>query len=182
MDNIQEVIPMEQQLKQNLGTRSVKNLPMSKFPDADLAVRAKGIRRPPYKVDVLLVNPPTPDKAIWIRSQHRVGRRSRENMIWPQMELAQMAAMLMPDYTVEIIDANALRMTWPEFEAKLKELRPRFYLTQVTAPTLDQRYVRRVPGAQPGRDHDGVWHARHTDAARNAGTIPRARFCAARRA
>ncbi len=27
-------------------------------------------------------------------------------------------------------------MSWPEFEAKLKELRPRFYLTQVTAPTL----------------------------------------------
>jgi anaerobic magnesium-protoporphyrin IX monomethyl ester cyclase len=131
-----ELIDQETQLKLNLGTRSVKNLPMAKFPDADLAVRAKGIRRPPYKVDILLVNPPTPDRAIWIRSQHRVGRRSRENMIWPQMELAQMAAMLMPDYTVEIIDANALRMSWPEFETKLKELRPRFYLTQVTAPTL----------------------------------------------
>jgi radical SAM superfamily enzyme YgiQ (UPF0313 family) len=126
----------ETQLKLNLGTRAVKNLPTAKFPDADLAVRAKGIRRPPYKIDILLVNPPTPDRAIWIRSQHRVGRRSRENMIWPQMELAQMAAMLMPDYTVEIIDANALRMSWPEFEARLKELRPRFYLTQVTAPTL----------------------------------------------
>ena len=136
MDNTQEVIPLEQQLKQNLGTRSVKNLPMSKFPDADLAVRAKGVRRPPYKTDVLLVNPPTPDKAIWIRSQHRVGRKSRENMIWPQMELAQMAAMLAPDYSVAIIDANAERMSWPDFEAKLKELRPRFYLTQVTAPTL----------------------------------------------
>jgi anaerobic magnesium-protoporphyrin IX monomethyl ester cyclase len=131
-----ELLDSETQLKLNLGTRSVKALPMAKFPDADLAVRAKGIRRPPYKVDILLVNPPTPDQAIWIRSQHRVGRRSRENMIWPQMELAQMAAMLMPDYTVEIIDANALRMSWPEFEAKLKELRPRFYLTQVTAPTL----------------------------------------------
>jgi len=131
-----EVLEHDTQLKFNLGTRSVKNLPMAKFPDADLAVRAKGIRRPPYKVDILLVNPPTPDKAIWIRSQHRVGRRSRENMIWPQMELAQMAAMLMPDYTVEIIDANALRMSWLDFEARLKELRPRFYLTQVTAPTL----------------------------------------------
>lgn len=131
-----EIIPLEQQLKQNLGTRAVKHLPQAKFPDADLAVRAKGIRRPPYKVDILLVNPPTPDRAIWIRSQHRVGRKSRENMIWPQMELAQMAAMLTPDYTVAIIDANAERMSWAEFEAKLKELRPRFYLTQVTAPTL----------------------------------------------
>ena len=37
--------------------------------------------RPAGSVDVLLVNPPSPDGAIWIRSQHRVGRRSRENMI-----------------------------------------------------------------------------------------------------
>jgi anaerobic magnesium-protoporphyrin IX monomethyl ester cyclase len=135
-DKETEVLDHETQLKLNLGTRAVKNLPQAKFPDADLAVRAKGIRRPPYKVDILLVNPPTPDRAIWIRSQHRVGRRSRENMIWPQMELAQMAAILMPDYKVEIIDANALRMSWQEFETRLKELRPRFYLTQVTAPTL----------------------------------------------
>jgi radical SAM superfamily enzyme YgiQ (UPF0313 family) len=126
----------EEQLKLNLGTRGVRNLPAPKFPNADLAVRAKGIRRPDYKTDIVLVNPPTPDGAVWIRSQHRVGRRSRENMIWPQMELAQMAAMLDKDYTVAIIDANAERMTWPEFEAKLRELRPRFYLTQVTAPTL----------------------------------------------
>jgi radical SAM superfamily enzyme YgiQ (UPF0313 family) len=101
-----------------------------------LAVRARGIRRPPYKVDVLLVNPPTPDGAIWIRSQHRVGRRSRENMIWPQVSLAQLAALLAPDYSVEIVDANALRLGWPEFEKMLREKRPRFYITQVTAPTL----------------------------------------------
>ena len=87
----------DQLLRENLGTRGVRSLPQSKFPDADLAVRAKGIRRPPYKVDVLLVNPPTPDGAIWIRSQHRVGRRSRENMIWPQVSLAQLAALLHPD-------------------------------------------------------------------------------------
>ncbi len=127
---------MGEQLRENLGTRGVRSLPQAKFPDADLAVHAKGIRKPPYQVDVLLVNPPTPDGAIWIRSQHRVGRRSRENMIWPQVSLAQLAALLAPDYTVEIIDANALRMRWGEFEKILREKRPRFYLTQVTAPTL----------------------------------------------
>jgi radical SAM superfamily enzyme YgiQ (UPF0313 family) len=87
-------------------------------------------------VDVLLVNPPAPDGGIWIRSQHRVGRRSRENMIWPQVSLAQMAALLTPDYTVEVVDAIATRMTWPEFERLLEEKRPKYYLTQVTAPTL----------------------------------------------
>ncbi|MCL5999505.1 MAG: radical SAM protein [Chloroflexi bacterium] len=126
----------EQELRQNLGTRSIRPLPQPKFPDADLAVWARGIRRPPHKVDVMLVNPPTPDGAIWIRSQHRVGRRSRENMVWPQVSLAQMAALLHPDYSIEIIDANATRMRWPEFEALLREKRPRYYITQVTAPTL----------------------------------------------
>jgi anaerobic magnesium-protoporphyrin IX monomethyl ester cyclase len=92
--------------------------------------------RPTGTVDILLVNPPTPDGGIWIRSQHRVGRRSRENMIWPQVSLAQMAALLKPEYSVEIIDANALRMGWPEFEKLLEEKRPKYYLTQVTAPTL----------------------------------------------
>ena len=57
-------------------------------------------------------------------------------MIWPQVSLAQMAAMLVPEYTVEIIDANALRMGWAEFEQLLDEKRPKYYLTQVTAPTL----------------------------------------------
>ena len=36
-----------------------------------------------------------------------------------------MAALLMPDYTVEIIDAIAVRMTWPEFEALLRDRRAR---------------------------------------------------------
>jgi len=87
-------------------------------------------------MDVLFVNPPAPDGGIWIRSQHRVGRRSREGMIWPQVSLAQMAALLAPDYSVEIVDAIAERMSWRQFEQLLREKRPRYYVTQVTAPTL----------------------------------------------
>ncbi len=87
-------------------------------------------------LDVLLVNPPSPDGRIWIRSQHRVGRRSRENMIWPQVDLAQLAALLTPRHTVEIVDAIALRMGWTEFESLVRQRHPRYYVTQVTAPTL----------------------------------------------
>jgi radical SAM superfamily enzyme YgiQ (UPF0313 family) len=87
-------------------------------------------------VDVLLVNPPSPDGGIWIRSQHRVGRKSRENMVWPQVSLAQLAALLAMDYTVEIIDAIAERMTWPQFESRLRAKMPKYFLTQVAAPTL----------------------------------------------
>ncbi len=57
-------------------------------------------------------------------------------MIWPQVSLAQMAALLAPDYSVEIVDAIAERMSWPQFETLLREKRPRTYVTQVTAPTL----------------------------------------------
>ncbi|HMN28310.1 MAG TPA: B12-binding domain-containing radical SAM protein [Caldilineaceae bacterium] len=130
-------IELAPDIRDNLGTRRIPALRTSHFPDAGASVQTlTSSTRPQGTVDVLLVNPPTPDGAIWIRSQHRVGRRSRENMIWPQVSLAQMAAILMPEYTVEIIDANALRMGWAEFEKLLEEKRPKYYLTQVTAPTL----------------------------------------------
>lgn len=126
-----------EQLKRNLGTRRVPPLRPSSFPDAGAAVQTlTSSTRPAGSVDVMLVNPPSPDGGIWIRSQHRVGRRSRENMIWPQVSLAQLAALLVPDYTVEVVDCIATRMTWPEFERLLDEKRPKYYLTQVTAPTL----------------------------------------------
>ena len=130
-------VVLDPDVQANLGTRRIPPLRPSEFPDAGAAVQTlTSSTRPAGTVDVLLVNPPTPDGGIWIRSQHRVGRRSRENMIWPQVSLAQMAAILKPEYTVEIIDANALRMGWPEFERLLEEKRPKYYMTQVTAPSL----------------------------------------------
>jgi radical SAM superfamily enzyme YgiQ (UPF0313 family) len=123
--------------RENLGTHRIVKLPPARFPDADAIVRAQAaVRDRAGAVDVLLVNPPSPDGGIWIRSQHRVGRRSRENMIWPQVSLAQLAALLVPDYSVEIIDAIAERLTWPAFEQRVRERQPRYYLSQVTGPTL----------------------------------------------
>lgn len=119
----------------NLGARSLPKIATASYPDAGPAIRAAGHRRE-HQVDVLLVNPPSPDGAIWIRSQHRVGRRSRENMIWPQVSLAQLAAMIHPRFSVEIVDAIATRMDWRQFERWLRERSPRFYVTQVAAPTL----------------------------------------------
>jgi hypothetical protein len=123
-------------IRHNLGSRPVKGLRSPAFPDAGMAVRELTHARPEGAVDVLLVNPPSPDGGIWIRTQHRVGRRGREEMVWPQCSLAQLAAMLEPDYSFEIIDAIAERMTWDEFERRLRAAAPKYYLTQVTAPTL----------------------------------------------
>jgi anaerobic magnesium-protoporphyrin IX monomethyl ester cyclase len=120
----------------NQGARIRQTVPTPVFPNTDDLLQEELAKRPRGAVDILLVNPPAPDGGIWIRSQHRVGRRSREGMIWPQVELAQMAA-LFPDFRVDVIDAIPSHMTWAAFEALLDEKRPRYYITQVTAPTLE---------------------------------------------
>lgn len=125
---------VDDSLQPSAGTRRSK-ISMACYPDAGPAVRASSPHLD-HVVDVLLVNPPSPDGAIWIRSQHRVGRRSRENMIWPQVSLAQLAAMVQPSCSVEIVDAIATGTGWSSFEKLLRDRRPRFYITQVTAPTL----------------------------------------------
>lgn len=123
-------------LRVNLGSRPLAAVRPPRYPDAGAAVRQLIHARPVGAVDVLLVNPPSPDGGIWIRTQHRVGRRSREEMIWPQCSLAEHAAMLKGDYTFEIIDAIAEGMDWKTFDQKVRALAPRYYLTQCTAPTL----------------------------------------------
>jgi radical SAM superfamily enzyme YgiQ (UPF0313 family) len=123
----------------NLGTARIARLRDANFPDADTIVEQGHAVKPrsPDAVDILLVNPPSPDGGIWIRSQHRVGRRSRENMVWPQIELAQMAAILRDTYSVKVIDAIGLRLSWEAFKELLDRYQPKYYLTQVTAPTLE---------------------------------------------
>jgi anaerobic magnesium-protoporphyrin IX monomethyl ester cyclase len=126
-------------LKENLGSRRIPKLRMASFPSADEIVREVILNTPrsAEAVDIMLVNPPTPDGGLWIRTQHRVGRRTRENMVWPQVSLAQMAALLNPPYQVKIIDANAERMDWLEFSQLIEKYQPKYFLTQVTAPTLE---------------------------------------------
>jgi anaerobic magnesium-protoporphyrin IX monomethyl ester cyclase len=123
----------------NMGSRLTPKLRMVDFPNADAIVRngLLNASRSEEAVDIMLVNPPTPDGELWIRTQHRVGRRTRENMVWPQVSLAQMAALLHPVYKVKVVDCNAERMGWPEFTKLLDKYQPKYYLTQMTAPTLE---------------------------------------------
>jgi anaerobic magnesium-protoporphyrin IX monomethyl ester cyclase len=121
----------------NVGTKTRTVVLPITHPNADeIARRSAAARDEKSNVDVMLVNPPTPDGAIWIRSQHRVGRRSRENMIWPQVSLVQLAALLQPTYSVTVVDAVATRMDWKTFEGIVRKERPKYYVTQLTAPTL----------------------------------------------
>ncbi len=124
----------------NRGVKTSQRWSLPHFPRADALLQVLHGEDTAFNMDILLVNPPAPDGGIWIRSQHRVGRRSREGMIWPQVSLAQMAA-LFPDYLVDVIDAIPDRMSWTQFEGLLDEKRPKYYITQVTAPTLQNDMV-----------------------------------------
>jgi anaerobic magnesium-protoporphyrin IX monomethyl ester cyclase len=138
----------------NKGSRLTPKVRLVDFPNADQIVRDGLLvdEKNTDRVDILLVNPPTPDGGLWIRTQHRVGRRTRENMVWPQVSLAQMAALLYPTYKVKIIDANAERMGWEQFSKEIDKARPRYYLTQCTAPTLENDmygcFLAKARGAQ----------------------------------
>src|SRR5512146_3257261 len=123
----------------NLGTARIARLRDANFPDADPMVNAgiASTQRSAEAVDIMLVNPPSPDGGIWIRSQHRVGRRSRENMVWPQVSLAQMAAILRDAYSVKVLDCIGSKIGWAEFTKLLDKYQPKYYLTQMTAPTLE---------------------------------------------
>jgi anaerobic magnesium-protoporphyrin IX monomethyl ester cyclase len=90
----------------NRGERTRTRPGEPRFPLADEAVRVGlGDANAPA-LDILFVNPPAPDRGIWI------------------------------DLAVDVLDAIPFRMGWDEFEAILRERRPRYYVTQVAAPTL----------------------------------------------
>ena len=51
-------------------------------------------------MNILFVNPPSPDGYIYIRDTNRSGRRSRANTIWPQTSLAMLAAVFFPIFAI----------------------------------------------------------------------------------
>ncbi len=52
------------------------------------------------------------------------------------VSLAQLAALRLTDYTVQVIDAIVVGLSWPAFAGRLRGLHPRYYRTQVTGLTL----------------------------------------------
>ncbi|MCX6796615.1 MAG: radical SAM protein, partial [Candidatus Falkowbacteria bacterium] len=78
------------------------------------------------KVDILFINPPSPDRYIYIRDINRSGRRSKEREIWPQTSLAYLAAMVREKYSVGLIDCIAEEMDWVSFKDYLLQRKPRY--------------------------------------------------------
>lgn len=89
------------------------------------------------RLDVLVLNPPSPDGDLFLRDIARVGRRTRDGIIWPQTALAQIGAVMQEaGYTVDVIDAIGLMMSWEDFERYMWKHKPRYMIIHATAPTL----------------------------------------------
>jgi radical SAM superfamily enzyme YgiQ (UPF0313 family) len=85
---------------------------------------------------VLFVNPPSPDGHIYIRDVNRHGRRSNEMMIWPQTNLASLAAMVEKDYETKIYDCIAVNILWDKFEDIIKSEKPDYVVIEIISSTL----------------------------------------------
>jgi len=73
------------------------------------------------KVDVLFVNPPSPDNLIYIRDINRHGRSSWERMIWPQTNLAILASMVNKlGLSADIVDCIAEKISLIRNFSKVK--------------------------------------------------------------
>lgn len=87
-------------------------------------------------LDILFVNPPSPDEDVVIRDINRSGRKTRERMIWPQTNLAYLAAVMKDQYSVDIIDCIASDIKWDEFQNLLEEKNPRYVVGNIISTTL----------------------------------------------
>lgn len=87
-------------------------------------------------VDVLFVNPPSPDGFVYIRDVNRHGRSSWERMIWPQTNLAILAAVAEGvGLSVDIVDCIAEGMDWPSFRRLLQQCSPRYCFSNLISVT-----------------------------------------------
>ncbi len=88
-------------------------------------------------VDILIVNPPSPDGTVYIRDLCRAGRASREGMIWPQTSLAFIAGAVDKDFSVEVVDCIGEKMAWPRFEDLLRTKRPKYLITYLISSIIN---------------------------------------------
>jgi len=88
------------------------------------------------KIDILFVNPPSPDGYIYIRDINRSGRRSKEREIWPQTSLAYLAAMTRDKYSVGLIDCIAEQMDWTAFKSYLQARQPRYVVINIISSII----------------------------------------------
>lgn len=87
--------------------------------------------------EILFVNPPSPDGRTYIRDIDRSGRYSREDTIWPQANLAYLAAVVDSQHSVDLIDCIAERMSWNDFESLVSRKKPKYIVTNAISSIIE---------------------------------------------
>lgn len=127
-------------------------------------------------MNLLFVNPPSPDKYFYYRDTNRSGRRSKANEIWPQAGLALFAG-LYPNDNVRIIDCIAERMPYSKLYEEMKEFEPDWVIFNPVSCTITSdmylAYLAKLVGAKtcaisphlkalPGASADRFQYLDHT--------------------
>lgn len=74
-------------------------------------------------MNILFVNPPSPDGYTYIRDINRSGRRSKENTIWSQTSLAMLASVF-PEDNCLILDCIAERIDYKTLFERMQTFAP----------------------------------------------------------
>lgn len=94
-------------------------------------------RKHEAKVDVLFVNPPSPDGFVYIRDINRHGRSSWERIIWPQTSLAYLAAVAESiGLRVDIVDCIAENIDWIEYRVIIESCAPHYCISNIISVTF----------------------------------------------
>ena len=110
-------------------------------------------RKHDSQVDVLFINPPSPNAFVYIRDINRHGRSSWERMIWPQTNLACLAAVAeCVGLTVDIVDCIAESISWRSFRKIVLACKPRYCFSNIISATYSNdlealRMVKNVSNA-----------------------------------
>ena len=86
-------------------------------------------------MNILFVNPPSPDGFIYIRDINRSGRRSRERTIWPQTSLAMLASMF-PEDRCKILDCIAERISYHKLFSLMESFNPDWVVFNPVSSTI----------------------------------------------
>lgn len=102
-------------------------------------------------MNILFVNPPSPDGFLYYRDTNRSGRRSKANEIWPQAGLALFAG-LYPDDNVKIVDCIACRISYSKLYEIMQEFKPDWVIFNPVSCTITSdmyvAYLAKLVGAK----------------------------------
>lgn len=102
-------------------------------------------------MNLLFINPPSPDKWKYYRDTNRSGRRSKAGEIWPQAGLALFAG-LYPKDNVRIIDCIAEEMSYSKLYEEMKAFKPDWVIFNPVSCTITSdmyvAYLAKLLGAK----------------------------------